>query len=316
MSNSPLTSYTRISPNSSTRGGNKIRKITVHHMAGNLTVETCGNVFSTPSRQASSNYGIGTDGRIGLYVPEDRAAWTSSSYANDSQAVTMEVANSSVGGDWPVSDRAWRSLVDLCVDICKRNGIPKLVWTGGPSGTLTCHYMFSSTGCPGPYLKERMQRLANEVNAILDGNNTTATEMEIEVKPITNVGGKVIRMLNEKTGEHFYCFDYEANSLKAPWKKEGIAFEAPKGGTVAIYRLRNNGNGFHMFTASYDEAAHLNANGWVLESVPFFGKESGNPVYRLFNKDTNDHFFTISKKEADDAVSKYGYKSEGVAFYM
>lgn len=167
MSNSSLVNYTRISPNHSSRNGRRITKITPHHMAGNLSVERCGAVFAPTSRQASSNYGIDTDGRVGLYVNESDRAWTSSSYENDSQAVTIEVANDEIGGNWHVSDKAWNKLVELCVDICKRNGIPKLTYTGGPDGTLTTHRMFAATSCPGPYLNSRMAELANTVNARL-----------------------------------------------------------------------------------------------------------------------------------------------------
>lgn len=169
MSNSPLVNYTQISPNRSSRNGNSIRKITVHHMAGNLSVETCGNVFSPSSRQASSNYGIGTDGRVGMYVEEKDRAWTSSNAANDRQAVTIEVANNTLAPNWTVSDAAWNKLVDLCVDICQRNGISSLNYTGDANGNLTNHDMFANTGCPGPYLKPKMPELAAAVNARLNG---------------------------------------------------------------------------------------------------------------------------------------------------
>ena len=89
MSNSSLISYTKISPNRTSPRKKPIRKITIHHMAGNLTVEQCGAVFAPTSRKASSNYGIGTDGRIGMYVEEKDRAWTSSSPDNDNQAVTI-----------------------------------------------------------------------------------------------------------------------------------------------------------------------------------------------------------------------------------
>ena len=121
MSNSGLVNYTKISPNSSARTG-KISKITLHHMAGNLSVEACGKVFETTERQASSNYGVGTDGRIGLYVDESRRAWTSSNRDNDNVAVTIEVANDGGAPDWHVSDKALESTIALCVDICQRNG--------------------------------------------------------------------------------------------------------------------------------------------------------------------------------------------------
>lgn len=164
MSNSSLISYTKISPNRTSPRKKPIRKITIHHMAGNLTVEQCGAVFAPTSRRASSNYGIGTDGRIGMYVEEKDRAWTSSSPDNDNQAVTIEVANNTLGPNWTVSDNAMASLIDLCVDICKRNGIQRLNFTGDKTGNLTMHCYFKSTLCPGPYLKSKFPYIASEVN--------------------------------------------------------------------------------------------------------------------------------------------------------
>lgn len=164
MSNSSLISYTKISPNRTSPRKKPIRKITIHHMAGNLTVEQCGAVFAPTSRRASSNYGIGTDGRIGMYVEEKDRAWTSSSPDNDNQAVTIEVANNTLGPNWTVSDKAMVSLIDLCVDICKRNGIQRLNFTGDKTGNLTMHCYFKSTLCPGPYLKSKFPYIASEVN--------------------------------------------------------------------------------------------------------------------------------------------------------
>lgn len=174
MSNSPLVDYVAISPNSSNPRNNKIKKITIHHMAGNLSVETCGRVFNGTSRQASSNYGIGSDGRVGMYVEEKNRAWTSSSPSNDNQAVTIEVAND--GGantNWHVSDKALAKLIDLCVDICKRNGIASLNYTGDSSGNLTRHNMFANTTCPGPYLQSKFPYIASEVNKRLNASNNT-----------------------------------------------------------------------------------------------------------------------------------------------
>lgn len=173
MSNSSLAKVKILSPNCNVRV-EKITKVTVHHMAGNLSVESCGGVFANPARQASANYGIGTDGRIGLYVPENYRAWTSSSAWNDQKAVTIEVANDQIGGNWHVSDKAWNALVDLVTDICKRNGIKELTWTGDKNGSLTCHYMFAATACPGPYLKSRMAELAKKVTAKLNGSSASS----------------------------------------------------------------------------------------------------------------------------------------------
>ena len=164
MSNSKLISYTKISPNSSNPRNHKIDKITIHHMAGNLSVEACGAGFAQSSRQASSNYGIGTDGRIALYVDEANRAWTSSNRENDNRAVTIEVANDGGSPDWHVSDKALESTIALCVDICQRNGIAKLNFTGDKSGNLTMHKWFASTLCPGPYLESKFPYIAEEVN--------------------------------------------------------------------------------------------------------------------------------------------------------
>ena len=194
MSNSSLISYTKISPNRTSPRKKPIRKITIHHMAGNLTVEQCGAVFAPTSRKASSNYGIGTDGRIGMYVEEKDRAWTSSSPDNDNQAVTIEVANNTSGPNWTVSDKAMASLIDLCVDICKRNGIQRLNFTGDKTGNLTMHCYFKSTLCPGPYLKSKFPYIASEVNKRLGAEATpepvivqiTASSLNVRKGPGTS----------------------------------------------------------------------------------------------------------------------------------
>lgn len=177
MTKSSLTNYTRLSPNGYFPRSQKVSKITVHHVAGNLTVEQIGSVFSSSARQASSNYGIGTDGRVGCYVLEENGAWTSASYWNDNRAITIEVANTTAGtrdGSWAVGPYAWGKLVQLCADICKRYGF-RAVYDGTPNGTFTEHRMFAPTGCPGPFIHSRMQKLCDEVNAILDGDDIEMT---------------------------------------------------------------------------------------------------------------------------------------------
>lgn len=192
MSNSSLVNYTRLSPNHDNgRGGNRISKITIHHMAGNLSVETCGAVFAPRSRQASSNYGVDSNGRVGLYVEEKNRSWCTANRANDNVAVTIEVANDQIGGQWHVSDKALAKTIDLCVDICRRNGIRALNYTGNKSGNLTKHEWFANTNCPGPYLGSKFPYIANEVNKRLgqkpiisiDGiwgaNTTSATQRKL-----------------------------------------------------------------------------------------------------------------------------------------
>lgn len=189
MSNSALVDYTRLSPNRSHPRKHTIDKITIHHMAGNLSVETCGNLFANPNREASANYGIGSDGRVGLYVDEGDRAWASASPSNDNRAVNIEVANCATGGDWPVSSAAYNKLIDLCVDICQRNGIKTINYTGDADGNLTEHRMFMATACPGPYLHERMPQIAAAVNARLgaaeapaEDNNTNTKEETINME--------------------------------------------------------------------------------------------------------------------------------------
>ena len=166
--NSPLIDYIYLSPNGDFPRDNAIQKITIHHMAGDLSLEGLGADFAQEDRRASSNYAIDSQGRVALYVEECNRAWTSSSRENDGQAVTIEVANDQVGGEWHVSDAAYEALLDLCTDICRRNEIQELRYTGDASGTLTLHSMFySETDCPGPYLKSRMGEIAAEVDGSL-----------------------------------------------------------------------------------------------------------------------------------------------------
>lgn len=170
MSNSKLVSYTRLSPNHSNGRNHIIDRITPHYVAGNATIEALGDLFANPTRQASSNYGIGSDGRIGMYVEEKNRPWTSGSSYNDNRAITIECANLSDGS---LTDSCWKSLVALCVDVCQRNNIPKLNYTGNDYGNLTMHCWYQATDCPGPWLSKQFGRLASEVNEILNGKKPT-----------------------------------------------------------------------------------------------------------------------------------------------
>ena len=163
--NSPYIQYIDLTANADFPRNRGITKITVHHMAGDLSLKDLGESFSRADRKASANYAIDSNGQVALYVEERNRAWTSSSRENDHQAVTIEVANDEMGGEWHVSDNAYAMLVELCVDICKRNHIRELRFTGDETGNLTIHKMFSNqTECPGPYLESRMAELADTVN--------------------------------------------------------------------------------------------------------------------------------------------------------
>lgn len=186
MSNSSLISGTLLTNNCSRPRNHKIDRITPHYMAWYTDAKTCCESFVPAARRASANYCIGKDGEIWLNVEEKNRAWTTGSSYNDNRAITIECANymdSSRYGMLP--DATWLSLVKLCVDICKRNGIARINYTGDDSGNLTMHKWYQDTDCPGPWLSKNFGRLASEINAWLDGDPSPAPEPE----PPTNFGG-------------------------------------------------------------------------------------------------------------------------------
>lgn len=185
MSNSSLISYTKLSPNHSGKRTKKIDTITIHCMAGRLSVESCGALFAQSSRQASSNYGIGNDGRIALYVDEGNRSWCTSSNANDQRAVTIEVASDATH-PYAVNSKAYDALLDLVTDICKRNGIKKLVWSTNKNDrmnhlngcNMTVHRDYAAKACPGDWLYNRHGEIAAEVNRRLGSGSSTPSTGE------------------------------------------------------------------------------------------------------------------------------------------
>ena len=182
--NSPLVSYTKLSPNHSGQRTHSIDRITPHCVVGQCSVETLGNIFLPTSRQASSNYGIGVDGRVGMYVEERNRSWCSSSAANDQRAVTIECASDN-SEPYAFRDVVYQRLIELCTDICRRNGKTKLLWLGDKAKTLsytpksdemvlTVHRWFANKSCPGNWMYARMGDLASKVTAALGS----------EVKPV------------------------------------------------------------------------------------------------------------------------------------
>lgn len=178
--NSSLVSYTKLSPNHSGQRTHSIDRITPHCVVGQCSVETLGNIFLPTSRQASSNYGIGVDGRVGMYVEEKNRSWCSSSAANDQRAVTIECASDNTE-PYAFKDVVYQRLIVLCTDICKRNGKTKLLWLGDKAKTLnytpksdemvlTVHRWFANKSCPGNWMYARMGDLASKVTAALGGD--------------------------------------------------------------------------------------------------------------------------------------------------
>lgn len=181
MSNSSLVDYTIISPNKTSPRNHAIDTITIHCVVGQCTVESLGALFAKASRKGSSNYGIGKDGKIGLYVDEKDRSWCSSNAANDHRAITIEVASDTTH-PYAVTDAAYKALIKLLVDICKRNNIKELKWKADKSligqvdkQNMTVHRWFANKACPGDYLYERHGQIASEVNAKLGVKTTTTT---------------------------------------------------------------------------------------------------------------------------------------------
>lgn len=219
--NSPLVNYTKLSPNNSGKRTMSIDRITPHCAVGQLSVETMGNIFSKTSYEASCNYGIGSDGRVLLCVDEDNRSWCSSSAANDQRAVTIECASDTTS-PYAFKTVVYDKLVDLCVDICQRNGKTKLIWLNDKSKTLaympkdnemvlTVHRWFASKSCPGDWMYARMGDLANKVTARLGGNpkqiyrvRKSWSDVKSQIGAFTNLDNAE-RLAEQNPG--YYVFD-------------------------------------------------------------------------------------------------------------
>lgn len=233
--NSPLVSYTKISPNKTSPRNHVIDTITIHCMAGNLSVERCGAVFAPTTRKASSNYGIGSDGRIAMYVEEKDRSWCTSNRTNDMRAITIEVANDGSAPDWHVSDKALNSLIELVADICKRNNIKELKWQGNKSligqinkQNMTVHRWFAAKACPGNYLYNKHSYIAEEVNKRLG----VISSPLISTPPTTS---------NNTVQNTYSHKDFVKDVQKAILAKvDGIAGNETLSKTITVSRQKNN----------------------------------------------------------------------------
>ena len=231
MSNSALVNYTRISPNKNSPRNHAIDTISIHCVVGQLSVETIGNVFAPSSAGCSANYGIGADGRIGMYVEEKDRSWCTSSSANDNRAITIECASDTTS-PYAVNDKVYNALINLLVDICQRNGIKSLKWQANKAligqvdkQNMTVHRWFANKACPGDYIYECLGDIAAKVNAKLGVSSApstpaiseskvpykvriTATDLRIRKGPGTNtaivqkaIAPGVYTIVSEATGE-------------------------------------------------------------------------------------------------------------------
>ena len=234
--NSPLVSCVKLSPNHSGQRTHDIDTITVHCVVGQCSAETIGSIFAPESRQASSNYGVGYDGKIGMYVEEKNRSWFTSSRANDQRAITIEVASGATE-PYAFNDAAYTRLIELCIDICKRNGKNKVVWFGDKDKTLayepadgemvlTVHRWFANKSCPGSWMYARMDDLASKVNAALS-NTTNRTLYRVQVGAYykkENAENMLAKL--KAAGFDGFIATVEAEQEEAP--KQEVKPEAPK----------------------------------------------------------------------------------------
>ena len=200
MSNSPLVTYKRISPNRTSPRNHIIDTITIHCYVGQVTAKQGCDYFATTDRKASSNYVVGKDGSIGLSVEEKDRAFTSGGYDsngnpikvngisgsdNDHRAVTIEVACDTTA-PYAVTKEAYEALINLVADICKRNNIKQLLWKADKTlvgkvdkQNMTVHRWFANKSCPGDYLYNKHGEIANEVNKKLNSAESTSTSKNL-----------------------------------------------------------------------------------------------------------------------------------------
>lgn len=325
VSNSPLVNYTKLSPNHSGKRTHAIDRITPHCVVGQCSVETLGNVFLPTSKQASCNYGIGVDGRVLLCVDEGNRSWCSSSNANDQRAVTIECASDTTA-PYAFKDVVYQKLIDLCVDICQRNGKKKLLWLGDKDKTLnyspksdemvlTVHRWFANKSCPGDWMYARMGDLASKVTARLGGSTAQPSTPSTPSAPAA--GLDIGTVVNFAGGKHYTS----ANAISGSNAKAGPAK------ITAI-----SANGKHPFHVIHTDATS-NVYGWVdasAISVAGSGSADVNYLVRITATDLNIRsgpgtsyarkgfikpgVYTIVEEAAGSGATKWGKLKSGAGW--
>ena len=276
MSNSALISYTKLSPNHSGKRTKKIDTITIHCMAGQLSVESCGALFAQSSRQASSNYGIGNDGRIALYVDEGNRSWCTSSNANDQRTVNIEVASDATH-PYAVNSKAYDTLLDLVTDICKRNGIKKLVWSTNKNDrmnhlngcNMTVHRDYAAKACPGDWLYNRHGEIAAEVNRRLGSGSSTPSTGETTGGTADIKIGDVVEFTGTK---HYVSSTAKTASSCKPGKAKVTALAKGKAHPYHLIAVSGGGSTVYGWTDAADikTSAAATATSYLIGDVVEF----------------------------------------------
>lgn len=275
--NSKLVNYTRISPNRSINRNHTIDTVSIHCVVGQCSVETLGSIFASTSKEASSNYGIGYDGRIGMYVEEKDRSWCTSSASNDNRAITIEVASDTYH-PYSVNDVAYKSLIKLLVDICKRNGIKKLVWSTNKSErmnhlngcNMTVHKDYANKSCPGDYLYNLHGQIAKEVNAQLGlGTSSTVTTAKKKLYRVR----KSWKDVKSQKGA-FYDL---SNAKKCADKNKGYSVFDESGKVVYTSKVTNSTGSFKVQISISD----LNIRKGPGTNYAATGKFTGKGVFTI-----------------------------------
>ena len=322
MSNSSLISYTKLSPNHSGKRTKKIDTVTIHCMAGQLSVESCGALFAKSSKGASSNYGIGPDGRIALYVDEGNRSWCTSSNANDQRAVTIEVASDATH-PYAVNSKAYDALLDLVTDICKRNGIKKLVWStiksnrvGHLNGcNMTVHLDYAAKACPGDYLYNLQDEIAAEVNRRLGSSSstpstggTTGSAADIKV-------GDVVEFTGSK---HYVSATATSASSCKPGKAKVTAIAKGKAHPYHLIAVSGAGSTVYGWTDAADiktDAATTAASYLVKVTTDVLNIRKGPGTNYGTNGDIRDKgVYTIVAESDGPGASKWGKLKSGAGW--
>lgn len=285
MSNSSLVNCTVLSPNHSGKRTHKIDRITPHCVVGQLSAESIGGCFTSSSRQASCNYGIGKDGRVCLIVDEANRSWCSSSGPNDQRAVTIECA-SDMSEPYTMNSAVYNKLVDLCIDICKRNGIKKLLWFADKAkslsyepangeAVLTVHRWFANKSCPGNWLYNRLGDLASRVNA---GLSNTAPQQPSGVLYRVQTGA----FKNKDNAQAFEAkvknagFDTYVTIVDGLYKVQVGAYSKKENANAQAAKLK--AAGFDCFVTT-DDSSSSSSSGTAIKTGSRVKVKSGAKTY-------------------------------------
>lgn len=272
--NSPLVTYTKISPNKNSPRNHKIDTITIHCIVGQWTAKQGCDYFAKSSVQASANYIVGKDGSVGLCVEEKDRAWTSSSASNDNRAITIEVASDTTS-PYKVTAKAYEKLIELVADICERNNITELKWKADKSligqvdkQNMTVHRWFANKSCPGDYLYSRHGEIASRVNAILSNSGGGDSQPETSDDNATFIWNYFLDKIGNEYGVAGLMGNLYAESGLKPNNLQN-SFEASLGYSDTSYTKA-------VDSGAYSESSFVNDGaGYGLAQWTFYTRKQG-----------------------------------------